>query len=385
MHPFGVAVSSTLAAFSSLPASLARLRAWVGVLGGLFLVGCSLTPTAPGPSRSPAEVRAELLRLLPASVADRQGWASDIQTAFSTQQLDPSTENLCAVLAVAEQESTYRVDPPVPGLGRIAREEIDRRAARAYVPQLLVNTALKLQSPTGKTYAERLDSARTERELSLIFEDFIAMVPLGGQLFGRFNPVRTGGPMQVSIEFAEAHARGYPYERNGSIRHEVFSRRGGLYFGTAHLLGYPVDYPSPLYRFADFNAGWYASRNAAFQSAVSRVSGVKLALDGDLVVPGSRALGETERAVNRLAPALGMSDIAIRHDLEAGTSAEFAETDLYAKVYALAERKAGRPLPRAVLPGITLESPKITRKLTTAWFAQRVEERWQRCLGRAPR
>ncbi|MDT3718629.1 DUF1615 domain-containing protein [Pseudomonas oryzihabitans] len=360
-------------------------RAWRGpaLLAAVLLAGCSLTPTSQGPQRSPTEVRAELLRLLPTSVADRQGWAADIQSAFSAQRLDPSTENLCAVLAVVEQESTYRVDPPVPGLGRIAREEIDRRAARAYVPPLLVRAALNLQSPTGKTYVERLDGAHTERELSLIFEDFIAMVPLGGQLFGRFNPVRTGGPMQVSIEFAEAHARDYPYDRQGSIRHEVFSRRGGLYFGTAHLLGYPVDYPSPLYRFADFNAGWYASRNAAFQSAVSRAAGVKLALDGDLVVPGSRAMGETERAVNRLAPALGMSDIAIRHDLEAGASAEFAETDLYAKVYALAERKAGRTLPRAVLPGITLESPKITRNLTTAWFAQRVEERWQRCLSRA--
>lgn len=365
--------------------TLSRLRGWTAVLGGLVLAGCSLTPSSQGPTRSPAEVRAELVRLLPASVADRQGWASDIQTAFSAQHLDPTTENLCAVLAVAEQESTYQVDPPVPGLGRIAREEIDRRAARAYVPQLLVRTALGLRSPTGKTYAERLDAARTERELSLIFEDFTAMVPLGGQLFGRFNPVRTGGPMQVSIDFAEAHARDYPYEREGSIRHEVFSRRGGLYFGTAHLLGYPADYATPLYRFADFNAGWYASRNAAFQSAVSRAAGVKLALDGDLVVPGSRTQGETERAVNRLAPALGMSDIAIRHDLEAGESDDFARTDLYAEVYALAERKAGRSLPRAVLPGITLESPKITRTLTTAWFAKRVEERWQRCLGRAPR
>ncbi len=368
----------------SLP-TRSRLRSWTALAGALVLAGCSLTPTSQGPTRSPAEVRAELLRLLPAKVADRQGWASDIQTAFSAQELDPSTDNLCAVLAVAEQESTYQVDPPVPGLGRIAREEIDRRAARAYVPQLLVRTALNLQSPSGKTYAQRLDGARTERELSLIFEDFIAMVPLGSQLFGRFNPVRTGGPMQVSIDFAEAHARDYPYDREGSIRHEVFSRRGGLYFGTAHLLGYPADYPTPLYRFADFNAGWYASRNAAFQSAVSRASGVKLALDGDLVVPGSRTQGETERAVNRLAPALGMSDIAIRHDLEAGNSEDFAKTDLYAKVYALAERKAGRSLPRAVLPGITLESPKITRTLTTAWFAQRVEERWQRCRSRAAR
>ncbi|RBL62517.1 DUF1615 domain-containing protein, partial [Xanthomonas oryzae pv. oryzae] len=41
-----------------------------------------------------------------------------------------------------------------------------------------------------------------------------------------------------------------------------------------------------------------------------------------------------------------------------------------------------KPLPREVLPGITLESPKIARTLTTAWFAQRVNERWQRCMSK---
>src|SRR3546814_1052963 len=88
------------------------------------------------------------------------------------------------------------------------------------------------------------------------------MVPAGKRLFGGLNPVETGGPMQVRIDFAEAHAEDYPYPVDGSIRHEVFSRRGGMYFGMMHLLGYRASYTEPLYSFADFNAGWQAGRNA---------------------------------------------------------------------------------------------------------------------------
>jgi hypothetical protein len=165
---------------------------------------------------------------------------------------------------------------------------------------------------------------------------------------------------------------------DASIRHEVFTRRGGLYFGIAHLLDYPNSYQRHLYRFADFNAGWYASRNAAFQAAVTTASGVPLALDGDLILHGSDKVGATEAAVRSLGPRLDIGDIAIRRALEQGDRFEFEDTALYARVFALAERN-GRPLPRAVLPRITLESPKITRKLTTEWFATRVEQRYRRC------
>ncbi|VDZ95613.1 lipoprotein [Salmonella enterica subsp. enterica] len=58
------------------------------------------------------------------------------------------------------------------------------------------------------------------------------------------------------------------------------------------------------------------------------------------------------------------------------------KTALYKKVYKLAEAKTGKTLAREMLPGIQLESPKITRKLTTAWFAKRVDERRARCMGR---
>lgn len=354
----------------------------ISLVALMALSGCG-SRQAEEPSPPPEQVRATVTRLIPISVPDRKGWAADIQSAFEALDLPASNQNLCAVLAVTAQESTFQATPSVPGLAKIARNEIYRRAGRLHVPQFLVDAALEVRSPNGKSYSDRLNAVRTEEQLSAIFDDFISIVPLGKQLFGTLNPVKTGGPMQVSIAFAEDRRWTYPYDYHGSIRDEVFSRRGGLYFGIAHLLDYPASYSKPLYRFADFNAGWYASRNAAFQNAVARASGRKLALDGDLIIHGSSAAGETERAVQALAAKLDMSDTAIRNALERGDTEGFEKTDLYAKVFTLAERRTGKALPRELLPGIRLESPKITRNLTTAWFAHRVNDRYLACIKRA--
>ena len=356
--------------------------------GLAWLAGCASAPGPTAPPQRPEDVRARIVELLPASVPDRKGWAVDIYAAFAALQIDPDVRNLCSVLAVAEQESTFRVDPPVPGLGRIARQEIDRRAESAGIPKLLVGGALLLHSADGRSYADRIDAAKTEKELSDLFVDFIGNVPLGRRLFAGYNPVHTAGPMQVSIEFAERQAKlkPYPYPMAGSVRDEVFTRRGGLYFGIAHLLDYPAPgYDKPIYRFADFNAGRYASRNAAFQNAVSRASGIPLELDGDLVRHGGDAdkPGNTETAVRTLAARLDMGERAIRNALEQGEDADFDKSRLYRRVFELAEQVERRALPRAVLPQIKLQSPKITRTLTTDWFAKRVDERHQRCVARA--
>lgn len=366
------------------------------LLAAAVLAGCASEPTPPTPTveeaaaiakqpkamqpRKPADMKSRIVRFLPRQVQDKPGWANDVVTALSTQGLTVNDHNVCSVLAVAEQEATYQADPVVPGLGKIAWKEINARAAKLLIPEFVVRTALSIKSPTGKSYAARIDALRTEREMSEIFEDMIGAVPMGKQLFGNLNPVRTGGPMQVSVAFAEANTRGYPYPVKESIRHEVFTRRGGIWFGTKHIFGYPADYPDTLYRFADFNAGWYASRNAAFQAAVSRVSGKPLALDGDLVRYDSDLPGKTELAVHSIASRVNMSKQAIHQSLLKGDSSDFAQTDLYHRVFTLADKLAGKRQPRAVLPGIQLKSPKITRNLTTAWFAKRVDDREQACV-----
>ncbi|EFC55769.1 DUF1615 domain-containing protein [Enterobacter cancerogenus] len=354
----------------------------LSLLAAFVLAGCAEKGAEPlKKGEKPVDVASVVRQKMPASVKDRNQWADALAKTFESQKIAPTEANICSVLAVAQQESMYQSDPAVPGLNKIAWKEIDRRAESMHIPVFLVHTALKITSPNGKSYSERLDTVKTEKQLSAIFDDFINMVPMGQTLFGSLNPVHTGGPMQVSIAFAEKHTDGYPWKIDGTVRQEVFSLRGGLWLGTYHLLNYPANYDEPLYRFADFNAGWYASRNAAFQNAVSRASGVKLALDGDLIAFGSSEAGTTERAVRKLSAKLGMSDSDIRRQLEKGDSLAFEKTELYQQVFALAERKSGKALPRAMLPGIQLESPKITRNLTTAWFAKRVDDRRARCMG----
>jgi len=350
----------------------------------LLLAGCASKPRPP--AVDPDAVRAKIRGLMPATVANTESWAVDIYAAFEFLTVPVTTEHICGVLAVIGQESNFQVDPPVPGLPAIARREIEARAKDHHIPKLLVSAALDLRSPNGLSYGERLDRAKTERDLSEVFEDFISGVPLGERLFGDLNPVRTGGPMQVSIAFAERQSkeRRYPYPMTRNVRAEVFTRRGGLYFGIAHLLDYSASYDDMAFRFADYNAGHYASRNAAFQNAVNIAAGKRLELDGDLLIEGSSEPSATELAIRVLGGRLELSDAQIRSALEHGEEAEFERSALYTRIMAIADAvPPGRPVPRAMVPRITLKSPKITRNLTTNWFARRVDDRYKRCLARA--
>jgi hypothetical protein len=377
---------------------LSKLAAGLFGTYGQAALGCATTavlvascasggpPPSEAAATSPEQTRAMIAASLPQGVTDRAGWASDIYSGFTVQGLTPSRENVCAVIAVTEQESNFQVNPVVPGLGAIAWKEIDRRAEHAGLPRMVVHAALGLKSSNGRTYSERIDAARTEKDLSNIYEDFIGSVPLGRRLFSDWNPVRTRGPMQVNIAFAQSYSsvRPYPYPVNVSVADEVFTRLGSVYFGIAHLFAYQPPYNDSIYRFADFNAGQYASRNAAFQNAVSKVSGIPLVTDGALLSHESGATGpsNTELALRALAGRLNVTEGDIHDALEQGKSKEFERTEVYERVFALAERRALRPLPRALVPSIKLHGPKLSRTLSTSWYAHRVEGRYERCLGK---
>src|SRR5512134_239279 len=82
----------------------------VALLAGCAQPGRVAEPTGLGPT----EAREAVQRLLPPNVDDRAGWATDIHAALATLELPSTADNLCAVMAITEQESSFRADPAVP-------------------------------------------------------------------------------------------------------------------------------------------------------------------------------------------------------------------------------------------------------------------------------
>jgi Protein of unknown function (DUF1615) len=193
--------------------------------------------------------------------------------------------------------------------------------------------------------------------------------------------------MQVSIAFAVSEvekAKGIRLPMNAiwKLRDELYTRSGGVNYGTRMLLGYYAGYASRLFVFADFNAGRYASRNAAFQNMVAKLSGKVLALDGDVLIYGgglasSRPSG-TELAVRGLN--LGLDDRVIRADLLKGREFGFRDTETYRRVAVRFGETTGKAPPYAVLPQIKLDSPKLSKTMTTERFARAVMARHERCM-----
>jgi len=157
------------------------------------------------------------------------------------------------------------------------------------------------------------------------------------------------------------------------------------------LLGYKSRYAGKLNRFADYNAGRYSSRKAAFQWVVSSIDGTDLVLDGELLIDRGQVVSsrtsQSERAIIRIDQkfGLGLGTKTIRKDLSREKEFEFTETATCKNTVEVYKSKYGTDPPFARVPQIKLESVKLDRPLTTEWFARRVERRCRRCLGRVGR
>ena len=249
---------------------------------------------------------------------------------------------------------------------------------------------------------ERIRSARTERDLDMTYRSMVedagkrsslSLVVESGllnQLIEDRNDINTIGSMQVSVRFALENAkrrRWLPMTLTDvyAVRDDLYTRHGGLYYGVLQLLDYESGYNRKIFRFADYNAGRYASRNAAFQGLISTLSNLKLTKDGDLLLYNKdqqplKKVSESEKALRSIIAKykLGIDDPSLRADLLKEKDTSFISTQIYREVRKLMKQ----PVAFAEIPSIELNSPKIKHHMTTQNFAQSVDRRYQKCVGK---
>jgi hypothetical protein len=380
----------------------------VGVVALAAALACSTTqPATSADPRLRPLGPAEITALIEARVPARAAWAQAVYDALAANGQPSNPSTACAVLALIAQESGFQEDPVVPGLAKVVAARMERYQAKLgplggpLFRRLLAGRA----PPDPRTFEERLGKVRTERDLDVVFRDMLAFykssypatfdaVTFAGKLGGvedlaELNPITTAGPMQVNVRFAEDWAR----EHHGDparVRDGLYSRAGGVYYGTARLFAGQAAYPRALFRFADYNAGLYASRNAALQAQLARLTGKALVLDGDLLGYGKDGEIKDEDTQSMQALRLfrdsyakDLSDRQLRRDARREKSPELEQSDTYRAIKDAFVRRFGTPPDYAILPQIALESPKLSRTRSTAWFAQAVDSRYQRCLTSA--
>lgn len=369
------------------------------ILGGSVLTACGQPTGKIDPNLSATQIA----KLMPTHVKEASSWAKDISDIMQGFDIERNMENVCAVIAVVDQESNFVADPVVPGLGEKSLKEIDQRLEDKLGKKVagLFRNMLTTRPNKDDNFANRIRKVKTERQLDELYREIFAYFSehykvnaltdiakvVGGDISERLNPITTLGSMQVHIDYAKENRRSAM--SNEDLRRDLYSQYGGLYYGIQRLMVYPADYNKPLYRFADYNSGIYSSRNASFQKMLSTLSGEKLSLDGDLLLydKGGDVRSDKSQSEKVLLSYFQKNNIAltdrqIRFDLKREKTQKFESTETYKTIIRLYEEKTKKKAPYAIMPEVVISGPKLSKDYNTNWYASNVERRYNLCMAK---
>ncbi len=332
----------------------------------------------------------------------RISWANSLIWGMEQHRIKRNKENVCAMVAIIDQESNFKANPHVAGLGKKVIKTVHAKLDRVPFLGYYGKKFLHAFPNEKKSYYAMLRNARTERDLDWTYRKLLhnslgtmKSFSVLTHLLEHNNEIDTIGSMQVSVSFAikqeeKRHNRTLTLKEIEIVRDWMYTKRGGIFYGAKLLLNYRTDYRKKIFRFADYNAGRYASRNAAFQYMINQILRSRLVLDGDLLRYNSSGsvswqLSNSETALQSIIKKYNLtrlSPLRLRADLLKEKRYRFSRTKTYRIITRLYQRLKRRPILRAKLPEIHLKSEKFTRRFTTKRFAQKVNGRYQTCIKR---
>jgi len=346
-------------------------------------------------------------------------WLHAINGAFYDLHV-PCDDNgfLVLVLTTVQLESGVTVDPALENPDLAALFAFHLRQLRQQNPiaghlldysGLDAAMAAKLRADTRKGFV------RTEGELVRYVETDLRawlrtylhkhyFLPVSVARYtaeqGLPNPVHTIGPMQVNLHkaYENARNRGEVVTSEKEMRDWLLSPRTamerGIKEGVYQLWRIyrfyrrylPAD-EAVRYTTADYNAGEFSSRNAAFQEQVATLTDHSLALDGDLLTyqngePAER-VSNTEAAVITLLNQYAAPNI--RQDLLLEKTQAFSSTRTARMVCARYRSKTGKPCAVATVPVGAINPAarvKLGRAYTPANYSRAYVKRWEENLAR---
>ena len=370
----------------------------------LGLTGCEYFQTQTD-ANSPIGAN-QIAKLIPKRGQDSKSWAQDINQIFDTLKIEKNAQNICTAVAIIDQESNFKANPPVANLGQSSlkamNEELEEKLGSTLAPYF--RTMLKTEPTPDNSFEKQIAKVKTEEELDDIYHQMFAYFSskyyasklnsvtklVGGDIEEKLDPITTLGSMQVQVSYARDHRR--MNGNNLELRKDLYSQYGGLYYGIHRLLLYKANYQDPIYRFADYNSGMYSSRNAAFQKMAEKISGTDLDLDGDLLSYDKNgdprpAMTTTEKALTNLFAKnnILVTPRQLRDDLKKEKDKSFEKTQTYIAISKLYQEKTGKDAPYAIMPEVVISGPKLSRDYNTNWYASRVNGRYETCMQRAKR
>ncbi|WP_019520380.1 DUF1615 family protein [Faucicola boevrei] len=350
---------------------------------------------------TPTYTAEQIAKFMPNRHQDKQAWANDIYAIFNTLDIERNANNICSVIAVIDQESNFQADPPVKNLGKTSlnalNEKLDEKLGKNIAP--FFRKMLKEQPSVQNSFEKQILAVKTEQQLDKIYYQMFQYFSekyyankitqltklVGKDIAEKLDPITTLGSMQVHINYARDNRRNDG--DNQTLRQDLYSQYGGLYYGIHRLMRYQTDYQNPIYRFADYNSGMYSSRNAGFQKMLAELSKQNIDFDGDLLIYKSGTTisdmpSQSEKALQSMANQgfLKLTPRQIRNDLSKEKSRKFADTETYRTIASLYKMKTDKDPIGEMMPQVVISGAKLSKDYNTKWYADNVNRRYQACM-----